>query len=166
MRTTTSYALAIALVTGSCIFTGCSDTPAEQQKETENKLDKIEDKMTDAKLADTPKEWEKERADILEDLRELRNDIDDELNKVNVALADKDIKPSVRKDKVALKLELEREKANLEGMVTRAEAATDATWTTTRADLDKAANETKGWWARQKENIDKKTDADNDKDGH
>jgi hypothetical protein len=166
MRTSSTYALAIALVAGSFVLPGCSDTPAEQKAETEKKLDKIEDKMADSKMADTPKEWEKERADILEDLRDLRNDIDQELNKTNVDLADKDIKPSVRKDKEALKAELEREKANLDAMVAKAEASTDATWTTVKMDLDKAANDTKSWWAREKEKIDKKTKADNDNDGH
>lgn len=145
---------------------GCSNTPAEQRAETEKKVDKIEDKMADSRMADTHVEWEKERADILADLRDLRDNIGSQLSKVNVDLADKKLKPSVRKDKEAMKAELEREKTNVEGLVAKAENATDATWSSTKADLDKASNDVKGWWARFKENIDKKTDADNDKDGH
>ncbi len=166
MTTRPHHVLAIAVLAGGFALAGCSNTPAEQRAETEKKVDQIEDKMADAKLADTPKEWEKERADILDDLRSLRTDVDQELSKTNVTLADKNTKPSVRKEKEALKAELEREKANLDAMVAKAEAATDATWTTTKVDLDKAANDTRNWWTRFKDNIDKKTAADNDKDGH
>lgn len=160
------HLLAVALLAGGFTMAGCSNTPAEQRAETEKKVDKIEDKMADSRMADTHVEWEKERADILADLRDLRDNIGSQLSKVNVDLADKKLKPSVRKDKEAMKAELEREKTNVEGLVAKAENATDATWSSTKADLDKASNDVKGWWARFKENIDKKTDADNDKDGH
>ena len=41
-----------------------------------------------------------------------------------------------------------------------------APFRSTKADINKASDDVKGWWARLKENIDKKTNADNDKDGH
>lgn len=160
------HLLAVALLAGGFIMAGCSNTPAEQRAETEKKVDRIEDKMADSRMADTHSEWEKERADILADLRDLRDNIGSQLAKTNVDLADKKLKPSVRKDKEALKAELEREKTNVEELVAKAENATDATWSSTKADINKASDDVKGWWARLKENIDKKTDADNDKDGH
>ena len=158
--------MAIAVLAGGFALAGCSNTPEEQRVETDQKLDKIEDKMADSKMADTGAEWEKERADILADLRGLRDNIEKELAATNVALADTKMKPSVRKEKDALKAELEREKSNVENMIAKAEDATDATWSTAKADINKASDDVKGWWARFKDNIDKKTDADNDKDGH
>lgn len=166
MTTRPHHLLAIAVLAGGFALTGCGNSPEEQKLEADKKIEKIEDKMADAKLADTPAEWEKERADILADLRGLRDNIEAQLAKTNVDLADKKLKPSVRKEKEALKAELEREKANVDGLVTKAENATDATWSSTKADINKASDDVKGWWARLKENIDKKTAADNDKDGH
>lgn len=156
----------MAVLAGASALAGCGNTPEAQRAETEKKMDKIEDKMADSRMADTHSEWEKERADILADLRDLRDNIEFQLAKANVDLADKKLKPSVRKDKEALKTELEREKTNVEGLMAKAENATDATWNSTKADINKASDDVKGWWARLKENIDKKTDADNDKDGH
>jgi hypothetical protein len=166
MTTRPHHLLAIAVLASGFAPAGCGNTPEEQRAATDKKLDKIEDKMADSKMADTRSEWEKERADILADLRGLRDNIEKELTSTNVALADKNLKPSIRKDKEALKAELEREKSKVDGMISKAEDATDATWSTTKADINKASAEVKGWWARLKENIDKKTDADNDKDGH
>ncbi|MBK8341617.1 MAG: hypothetical protein IPK99_17300 [Flavobacteriales bacterium] len=65
-----------------------------------------------------------------------------------------------------MKTELDREKNKVERLITRAEGATDATWTAAKAEIEQGAEEVKGWWARQKEMVDKKTTADKDKDGH
>lgn len=148
------------------MFFGCTGTATEQRAETDQAIEKIEDKMMDSQVAATPAAWEKERADILADLRSLRDDIDARLAHTDLELADKKLKPSVRQDNVAMKAELEREKKNVDDLVTKAEMATDATWSSTKADINKASNEVKSWWMRLKENIDKKTDADHDKDGH
>ena len=166
MRTKPRTAIAIALLSGSLVLAGCSNTPAEQNMETDNKLDKIEDKMEDATAADTPAEWENERNAILKDLRDLRDNIDRKLARTNEKLAEKDLKPSERSEHEALKAELDREKTNVGALNERAEGATDATWNTSKAELRKAADDVQGWWARQKEKIDVETDSDHDKDGH
>lgn len=166
MRTTTQYTLAIGAFAGSLLFASCTNTPAEQKQETDKKMDQIQDKMLDATVANTPAAWEKERADILQDLRDLRDNIDKKLTETNVTLTDKKLKPSERTDAEALKAELTKEKASVEDMVQRAENATDATWSTTKADIKKGSDDVKSWWARLKENVDKKTKSDNDNDGH
>jgi outer membrane murein-binding lipoprotein Lpp len=166
MTTPRSKKLLLAAFVGSLLLAACTNSPTEQKEETNKAIDKIEDKMTDSQMAGSTSEWEKERADILADLRGLRDNIGKDLAANKVDLADMKMKPSVREDKEALKVELKREKAKVDAMMVKAEGATDATWRTTKADLQKGAEDVKGWWARLKENVDKKTDSDNDNDGH
>lgn len=147
---------------------GCSQNdPQEARDRMNDKLDKVEDKMNDAnENADTPKEWVTERNDILNDLRDLRNKIETELNTHNEKLASKDLKAADRREHQAMKTELEKEKAIVDGLITNVDGATDASWATVKADTRRASDEVKAWWNRMKENIDRKTDADNDNDGH
>ncbi len=166
MKANRHYAITIAILAVSLLCATCSNTPAEQKQETDKKLNSIEDKMVDAKVANTPQAWENERNDILKDLRDLRDNIDKKLAETNVTLADKKLKPSVRRDKEALKTELAKEKDAVEGLVKKAENASDATWSTTKADIKKGSDDVKNWWTRLKENIDKETSSDRDHDGH
>ena len=166
MKTPQNNTLLLAALAASLFVGACSTTPAEQKEETNAAIDKIEDKMTDSQTADTKLDWEKERADVLADLRGLRDNIEKDLASIKVDLADMKMKPSVRKDKEALKVELDREKANVDALIEKAEVATDATWSTTQVDIKKGADDVKGWWSRLKENVDKETKSDNDNDGH
>ena len=45
MNTRPHHFFAVAVLAGGLALTGCSDTPAEQRSETENKIDKIEGHM-------------------------------------------------------------------------------------------------------------------------
>ena len=71
----------MAVLAGGFALAGCGNTPEEQRAETDKKVNEIKDKMADSKMADTPAAWEKERADILADLRGLRDNIEAELAK-------------------------------------------------------------------------------------
>ncbi len=166
MKTTHYPALAIAAITGSLLLAACSNSPAEQSADMEKKMDKIEDKMADSKVADSPAEWENEREAILKDLRDLRDNIDRKLARTTEKLASKDLKPSERTEQEAMRVELNREKDKVAAAITKAENATDANWNASKAELRQAADEVQGWWARQMEKIDVETKADNDKDGH
>ncbi|MBL0045299.1 MAG: hypothetical protein IPP33_13185 [Flavobacteriales bacterium] len=166
MKTPQNKSLFAVAIVASLFVSACSNSPAEQKEETNTAMDKIEDKMTDSQAAETRLDWETERAEILADLRGLRDNIEMDLAANKVELADMKMKPSVRQDKEALKVELEREKANVDAMIVKAETAMDATWNTTKVDLKKASDDVKAWWARLKENVDKETKSDNDNDGH
>ena len=166
MKTPQNKSLFAVAIVASLFVSACSNSPAEQKEETNTAMDKIEDKMTDSQAVETRLDWETERAEILADLRGLRDNIEMDLAANKVELADMKMKPSVRQDKEALKVELEREKANVDAMIVKAETATDATWNTTKVDLKKASDDVKAWWARLKENVDKETKSDNDNDGH
>jgi hypothetical protein len=166
MKTLRDHPFTAVLLAGGLLFAGCSTTPAEQKAETNKELNKIEDKMQDATVANTQLAWESDRADVLKDLRDLRDNIESKLAETNVKLADKDLKPSERKDEESMKAELTKEKNIVDGLIQKAENATDPTWESTKAEIRTASDDVKGWWARLKDNIDKKTDADKDHDGH
>ena len=167
MRTTRTAIAFAALALGTA-FTGCSDsTPQEARDAMNNKLEHAEDKMTDAPYkADTRQEWVAERNDVLADLRGLRSDIDTKLGTVEVELAAKDLKPSQRQDKAALRDELKKEKDIMERLIGNVEGAREDNWNTVKLDTRRATDEVQSWWARFKDNIDKKTAADHDHDGH
>jgi chromosome segregation ATPase len=159
----------LALATGLGLLCACSspDTPQEQREDVNKKLDKVEDKMADAPSdADTRQEWEAERNAVLKDLRDLRDQVDRKLGEVNVKLARTDLKPSERTDHVAMKAELEKEKTAIEKLIGDVEDAREDNWNTVRLDMRRATDDLKSWWARFKDDVDRSTDADRDRDGH
>lgn len=167
MTTLKQPVMMASLIVGSLLFVRCANTPEEQRDNMENKMEKIEDKALDAQTtADNAREWENERNEVLEDLRDLRGNIDDKLAETNEDLAKKDLKASKRAECEAMQTELMREKEVVDGQIAKVEAATPESWDMTRTEADKAASDVKAWWEKQKENVDRKTDADNDHDGH
>lgn len=150
------------------LLTACSQNDPQAAREQMNdKLDKVEDKMAETnRTADTRKEWVEDRNDILDDLRDLRNKIENELAGHNEKLASKELKAADRREHESMKTELEKEKAIVDGLITNVEGATDATWTTVKSDTRRASDDVKTWWKHMKENIDRKTDVDHDNDGH
>lgn len=172
LETDTSIKTNITIVTSmaAAAFSlwGCSQSIPEEARDAMNdKLNKVEDKMQEANRdADTPKERVSERNDILEDLRDLRDNIDDRLAKHTEKLADKDLKAADRREHEAMKVEFEKEKGIMEGLIKNVEGATDETWATVKVGTRRTSDEVKTWWTRMKENTDRKTDADKDNDGH
>jgi hypothetical protein len=147
--------------------TACSErTPEEQRAETDERLNEIEATADDANAASTQREWIVERDELLTGLRKLRDDIDDQLVKRNKRLADTDLKPSERKDEEALKAELEREKNKVDALIRDVENANEENWATIKLDTRKGADDLRTWWQKFKEDIDRGTKADADKDGH
>lgn len=166
MNNPKNIALVVAAVAGSLTLWSCTDTPAEQSDEMNAKMDQVQEKMEDASAAPTLAAWENERNDILSDLRSMRDDIDAELGRCNERLAGKGLKPSERTDELAMQAELMREKTTVEELIARVEGSSEGTWVAVKEDTRKASEEVQGWWARFKDNIDKKTRSDKDMDGH
>ena len=161
------YLLIAASVAGSLLLAACSNTPDQQKAESRAAMESVQDKMNEtAASAKTPAAWESERTEILNDLRGIRDNIDGKLATCNERLAGKDLKPSQRNDEEMMKSELIREKTQVETLISNVEGATDNTWTSVKADTKTASDEVEGWWARVKDNVDKKTDSDKDNDGH
>ena len=157
-----------AFLAAALLTIGCSQNDPQEARETmNNKLDKVKDKMNDAgREAGTREEWVTELNDILADLRDLRDHIDNKLARHTEKLAAKDLKAADRREHERMKAEFEKEKGVVEGLITNVEGATDGTWESVKADTRKTSREVKDWWDRMKENADRKTDADNDNDGH
>ncbi len=166
MNTPKNLGLMATVIAGCLAFASCSDTPAEQSEEMNAKVDQVQDKMEDASAAPTLAAWENERNDILSDLRGMRDDIDAELGRCNERLAGKGLKPSERTDELAMQAELMREKTTVDELIARVEGSNEGTWVAVKEDTRKASEEVQGWWARFKDNIDKKTRSDKDMDGH
>ncbi len=147
---------------------GCAQNDPQEARDTmNNKLEKVEDKMQDANQeADTRKEWVEEQNDILEDLRDLRDKIDGQLATHTEKLAAKDLKTADRREHETMKAELDKEKGIVEGLIKNVEGSTDATWTTVKEDTRRTSEEVKAWWNRMKDDLDRKTEADKDGDGH
>ncbi len=166
MKTLRNHPFTAVILASGLLFVGCSTTPSEQKAETNKELNKIEDKMEDATMANTQLAWESDRADVLKDLRDLRDNIESKVADCNVKLADKDLKPSERKHEESMKAELTKERDIVDGLIKKAENATDPTWESTKMEIRTSSDEVKGWWARFKDNIDKMTETDKDHDGH
>ena len=165
MITLQKHVTAIAVLTGSLLFTSCTNTPAEQKQETDKKLDKLEDRVADVTAA-KPATWEDERRDVLHDLQDLRNSIDKKLEETNAKLEDKKLKPADRTEATAFKEELNDEKNAVARLIKQAEDSDESTWDKTKATIKLGSDDVKAWWARLKDNVDKKTDSDKDNDGH
>ncbi|HQV53580.1 MAG TPA: hypothetical protein PK735_00280 [Flavobacteriales bacterium] len=163
MKLLKSNLIMASLVAGSFLVVSCNNTPAEQRDEMNDKVEKIEDKAIDATTA---RDWQAERTEIMNDLRDLRTKVDNKLAEVNEDLANTDIKPSVKADKEAMKAELTKELNMLDEKIGNVENATADAWDMTKSDAENTSKEVKSWWETQKEKVDAETDADHDKDGH
>lgn len=167
MRTPNRPLLMATAIASTLFFVRCANTPEEQRDAMNDKMDKIDDKALDAQTeADTRLEWEKDRTAILDDLRDLRSNIDGKLAETNEKLAKKDLKASERADHEAMKAELTKEKELVEAQIAKVEGATPADWDMTRTEADRTRNDVRTWWQKEKEKVDQKTDADKDGDGH
>jgi hypothetical protein len=168
MKTLINLSLSVVTIAAGVFMAGCAEeTPGEQRSEMNKEIDKVQDKMADAPYeADTRKEWVEERNEVLNDLRSLRNDIEKKLADTNEKLARNDLKPSERDDLNAMKVELEREKTTMDRLVNDVETAREDNWNTVRLDTRRASDEVKNWWAKFKEDIDRSTKSDKDRDGH
>jgi hypothetical protein len=65
-----------------------------------------------------------------------------------------------------MKTELEQEKTKVSAELDKVGNASADTWTDVKTEANKTADDVKSWWGKLKDNVDKKTDADNDNDGH
>ncbi|HEX2618053.1 MAG TPA: hypothetical protein VHL57_10955 [Flavobacteriales bacterium] len=145
---------------------GCSNTPQEQREQMNDRMEKIEDKMDEANKADDRQEWVEDKNAVAKELRDLQADIEKKLAKTEEKLADKDLKADDKRKHEAMRAELRKEKEIVGTQVANVDGATNDTWNTVKSDARKAMDDIKIWWDKQEENVDKKTDSDNDHDGH
>lgn len=165
MKTPTTLVLATTLV-GGLFLASCGNTAQDQSDKMENKMEGVQEELDEASAADTRAEFERERNDVLNELRAMRDDIDSELNRTNERLAKTDLKADKRAEQEALKVELVDQKGRVEALIANVEGSQQGAWISVKEETKRAADEVGNWWTRTKENVDKKTDVDQDKDGH
>jgi len=164
MKTTPTLLLAMT-ITGGMLLTGCGNTAEKQADKMENKMDNVQDDLDAAAEAETRAAYERERGDALDKLYTMRDNIDRELANVNERLAAKDLKADKRAEQAALKTELEGQQTEVGRVITRVEGSQQGTWISVKEDTRKASEKIEDWWDRTKDNIDKMTRSDKDKDG-
>ncbi|MEO5585718.1 MAG: hypothetical protein ABIQ75_09700 [Flavobacteriales bacterium] len=165
MNTYAQKGMFLTALAGTLIFMSCSNTPAEQQEKVNDKLENVKQKADDMN-AEAGAQFDRDRQAVVDDLTDLRNDIDNKLKETNDKLAKKDLKPSERKEAETMKAELEQEKAKVDAEMGRVTNATAETWNDVKVGANKTSEDVKSWWGRLKENVDKKTGSDHDNDGH
>lgn len=165
MNIPTTLALATTLV-GGLLLAGCGNTAQDQSEKMENKMEGVQEDLNETSAADTRADFERERNDVLNELRSMRDDIDSELARTNERLAKTDLKADKRAEHEALKVELVDQKGRVEVLIANVEGSQEGTWISVKETTRRTSDEVGNWWTRMKENVDKKTDVDNDKDGH
>lgn len=165
MKTPTTLVLATTLV-GGLFLASCGNTAQDQSDKMENKMEGVQEELNEASAADTRAEFERERTDVLNELRRMRDNIDAELANTNERLAKTDLKADKRAEQEALKVELVDQKARVEGLIANVEGSQEGTWISVKEETKRTSDEVGSWWVRTKDNVDKLTDMDKDKDGH
>ena len=144
----------------------CGNTAQDQSDKMENQMEDVQKDLNEVSTADTRAEFERERNDVLNDLRQMRDDIDKELSNTNERLAKTDLKAEKRASQEALKAELVDQRTRVEGLIANVEGSAQGTWISVKEETKRASDEVGNWWMRTKDNVDKMTDMDKDKDGH
>jgi hypothetical protein len=149
-----------AFMLSGMLIAGCG--PAEQAENTKEKVDSGIEQLNDDLRADL----EKDKAELTADLERLKVRTETKILNFDERLRDDKLTPAERK-------ELEDARKELKGQLTRIEVATSNvgvatrdSWLEVKDATDKVVDDIDGWFARQAEKMDKKTDADRDGDGH
>lgn len=145
--------ISTAVVGAFLSFTACSDAP-KNADQMEQKVDNAMEEMRAGK------------EEVGRELRDLREKLAVELTKADERLKDPQLKPEERAEWEAFKADVNNQVDRLDGKLDDVDAVTAEKWEAVKADTRKTADDVGNWFERQAEKIDKKTDADKDKDGH
>jgi predicted nuclease with TOPRIM domain len=107
-----------------------------------------------------------ERQKMTGELRDLREDVEDRLEKVNERLARTDLDASTRKAVEEERKALIDLRDRIDGSLRDIEKADDTTWTNIKAGVRNTVNDVEAWFKKMGEKVDKETPADRDNDGH
>lgn len=150
MRTIPIHATAFVLF---CTLAACSNAP-ESTEQLEKKVDSA---MEDLR---------KGKEEAARELRELREKLTMESARAEERLKDPALSAADRTEWEASKKDISEQIDRLDAQLEDVDSATEETWKDVKVGTKKAADDVGNWFQRQAEKIDKKTKADNDKDGH
>jgi hypothetical protein len=157
--------LSLTCLLGALLCTSCGMDRGDATEKTTDQLNENKSEMNAAKT-ESSKEWREERTEAMKELRDLRATLETEQIREQERLKD-GIKDAKKKAEcTAVIAELGANITRIDASLVKMDASTGADWNDLKAEARKTADDTRTWWDRQKEMIDKKTDADNDNDGH
>jgi transketolase len=161
----TNSLLAAACLSGMLLATSCGTDKGDITAKTTDQLQETRKDLGEAR-ADSRESWQEERDAAVKDLRDLRSTLENRRTREQKRMDDRITDTKKRAESAALITELNTNIARIDASLAKLAASTATDWNNANDDARKTSEETRSWWSRQMENIDKKTDADNDKDGH
>ncbi len=156
--------LILPALLGGFLLTSCAE-PGDATEKTTEQLQENKKEMTEAKN-DNNEEWRQERTEAVKELRDLRETLANQQAREQERL-NEGIKDAEKKAETVSRItELGANIARIDASIVKMEASAGIDWNSLKAESRQTADETRTWWEKQKEAIDKKTDSDKDKDGH
>lgn len=160
-----SLLLSAACLFGMLLSTSCSSDKGDATKKTTDLLQENRKEMNASK-ADSREAWREERAEAMKELRDLRSTLEDRRVREQKRMDDGITDARKKAASASTIAELGTNIARIDASLTKLEVSTATDWSNAKAEARRTTDDTKSWWGRQMEAIDKKTDADNDNDGH
>lgn len=151
---------AITVITASLGLVACGTGP--EPETMEQNVDQGIEQLNE----DLATEMDKSRVEMTEELRSLRSDIDAYQVRIEKKLEDKSLKPEERAELEAKHTAYQEQVARIDRATSDLGMATRETWVDVKQGTRSTMDEIGDWFKKQAENVDEKTDADNDKDGH
>lgn len=144
----------------SFAMAGCGTGPdaAEMGSKVDEQIEQLNEDLND--------DWEESRAELTEDLRELKADIEKHIVAMEKRLEDKTLTKTEREALETKRIEYKEQASRIDRATSDLGMATRKTWNDVKTATKNTAKDIGDWFSRQAENVDKKTDADNDQDGH
>lgn len=161
----TPLLLSAACLFGVLLAASCSSDNGDATEKTTDQLQENRNEMNEAR-AENREEWREERTEAMKELRELRATLEArqirEQERMKEGIKDADRKTECQ----ALIAELDANIARIDASLLKMEVSSATDWHNVKAEARRTADDANSWWSRQRELIDKKTDADHDNDGH
>ncbi len=149
----TKIIINLGLVVATLGFVACNNAPADETK-MEQKVDNAIEDISTAK------------ADAAKNMRALHEKLAIRLVKVEARLQEPGITVEQKKEWETSRTELKDQMKRLEDGIAEVEGSTNETWKDVKEGTRQTTEDVDNWFQRQAEIIDRKTDADKDKDGH
>lgn len=143
----------LSLLSATLGFVACTNAPKEEAK-VEKQVDNALEDITQAK------------EDAAKNMRELHEKLAIRIVKVEARLKEPGLAKEEQKEWEAARVELKDQMKRLEDSMAEVDGSTNETWKDIKEGSRKTTEDVGNWFQRQAEIIDRKTDADKDKDGH
>lgn len=153
-----------AACVSAALLASCSNTSAEGEDMMNANVEEVQHGTGDTST-EVRQLWVEEKLAVVQELRELQTGIDQELAKAEVKLADKALKAEEHAQAKARSVELKKQHELVTAQLENVETGTEETWTAVKGDAQRTVEDLKAWWEKQKDQVDAKTEVDNDGDG-